>query len=392
MRDGWRETTLGEITEQTHRLHQVVVGATYRLLGVRWYGQGPFHREDGVGGEIKAPRLFEAWSRDLIYNRLFAWKGSFGIVGPELDGCFVSGEFPLFRVDESQALVEFVNLVMCRPSVWASIERESTGSTATSRNRWKEERFVEWRLLLPPLDEQRRIVDLIAAVDEGIAAAGQEVVGANKAISASANDLINTKTDLVPLGQVASIEARLVDPRLSDNQAMRYLDIEAIESQTGKLRTLSTVRDAQPISAKFHFTRNDVVYSKIRPELRKVAFPRFEGLCSADAYPLRPTPEILPEYLLEVLLSEGFARQAVAKSGRTKMPKVNRRELFSIAVPVPEISLQRDVVSVLDSFRAVASEAAACVEALHALRAALCDDLLSGDHEIPSSYDELLSA
>ena len=145
MRDGWRETTLGEITQQTRRLHQVVVGATYRLLGVRWYGQGPFHREDGVGGEIKASRLFEARSRDLIYNRLFAWKGSFGIVGPDLDGCFVSGEFPLFRVDESQALVEFVNLVMCRPSVWASIERESTGSTATSRNRWKEERFVEWR-------------------------------------------------------------------------------------------------------------------------------------------------------------------------------------------------------------------------------------------------------
>ena len=152
------------------------------------------------------------------------------------------------------------------------------------------------------------------------------------------------------------------------------------------------VRDAKPISSKFHFTQNDVVYSKIRPELRKVAFPRSEGLCSADAYPLRPGHEILAEYLFEVLLSESFARQAVAKSGRTKMPKVNRHELFSIGVPVPEISVQRDVVSLLGGLRLSAGEAVVCVDALSTLRAALCDDLLLGEHELPASYDSLLSA
>jgi type I restriction enzyme S subunit len=31
---------------------------------------------------------------DVIYNKLFSWKGTFGIVPPELDGMFVSDKFP----------------------------------------------------------------------------------------------------------------------------------------------------------------------------------------------------------------------------------------------------------------------------------------------------------
>src|ERR1017187_7501715 len=99
MSEAWRETTLGSITEQVRREHRVIPGKTYGLLGVRWYGQGPFHREDGIGGDIKANRLFQVQTGDLIYNRLFAWKGSFGIIDARLDGFFVSGEFPAFVVD-----------------------------------------------------------------------------------------------------------------------------------------------------------------------------------------------------------------------------------------------------------------------------------------------------
>src|ERR1039458_2853917 len=116
MREGWRWVRLGEVTHQVRRERKVLQGIGYELLGVRWYGQGPFHRETGVGGEIKASRLFEVRAGDFIYNRLFAWKGSFGVIGLDLDGSFVSGEFPVFQVDESQTMVDFINLVMCKAS------------------------------------------------------------------------------------------------------------------------------------------------------------------------------------------------------------------------------------------------------------------------------------
>ena len=42
------------------------------------------------------------------------------------------------------------------------------------------------------------------------------------------------------------------------------------------------------ISGKYLFTDKHIIYSKIRPNLNKVALPDFDGLCSADAYPILP--------------------------------------------------------------------------------------------------------
>lgn len=143
MRDGWVETTIGKVAEQVERPVGVVEpGVAYPLLGVRWYGQGPFLREVGVGGTIKAKRLFAVQPGDFIYNRLFTWKGSFGVVGDDLAGCYASGEFPLFVVNQDLILPRYLNHLMCTPWTWEQIDRESTGSTATSRNRWKETRVL----------------------------------------------------------------------------------------------------------------------------------------------------------------------------------------------------------------------------------------------------------
>lgn len=44
----------------------------YKLLGVKWYGQGMFLREIKKGREIKADKLYQVKEGDFVYNRLFA--------------------------------------------------------------------------------------------------------------------------------------------------------------------------------------------------------------------------------------------------------------------------------------------------------------------------------
>jgi len=326
---------------------------------------------------------------DITYNRMWATKAAFGVVGPEADGCLVTNDFPIFRADVQRLLPGFIDLLFGQSSFQTWATALATGTT--ERRRLKEKDFLTIPILLPPLDEQRRIVDLIEAVDEAIEAAEQAARSFRSGISAIGEELIE-RSNLSPLSDLVSIEAPLVDPKQSQYAGMSYLDIEAIQSRTGVIRSLTTVGEAAPISAKFLFTSDDVIYSKIRPELRKVALPRTEGLCSADAYPLRARPRMLPEYLFEVLLTEGFSAEAVKKSGRTKMPKVNRGELLSIEVPAPDLATQQRVSRLLGSLRLAASGVAAYVTALVTLRSALLTDLLSGDHEIPASYDALLSA
>ena len=73
--------------------------------------------------------------------------------------------------------------------------------------------------------------------------------------------------------------------------------------------------------------------------------PDFDGLCSADVYPLSPNPKVITrEYLFFVLLTSHFTQYAIAGSERAGMPKVNRDHLFSFKISIPEIATQEEIV------------------------------------------------
>lgn len=156
----WTAKRLGAMVEQRAESLDVVDGQEYGLLGVRWYGQGAFLREVVTTETSEAKKLQPVHVGDLIYNRLFAWKGSFGLVAPELAGTYVSGEFPLFRARPGHD-IRYVTYWMMQPWVWSVIEAESTGATAVSRNRWKEDSLRAFVIACPPLIEQQRIADFL---------------------------------------------------------------------------------------------------------------------------------------------------------------------------------------------------------------------------------------
>jgi type I restriction enzyme, S subunit len=100
------------------------------LVGMRWYGEGPFHRELKPALQIAKKSHFIIRAGDVIYNKLFAWKGSFGIVPPELDGMYVSDKFPTYGLDRSRVNAEYLKWFFRHPDVWEQARLMSTGSAA----------------------------------------------------------------------------------------------------------------------------------------------------------------------------------------------------------------------------------------------------------------------
>jgi hypothetical protein len=150
--------TLGEIVQQVMNRVLVDSATEYKLIGVKWYGEGTFHRETVLGERISAKYLTPVRSNTFIYNRLFAWKASFAVVPFEHEGFFVSNEFPQFIVDSQRLLPEYLYLHFMLDSTLAAVSAASVGSAAVSRNRFKEEEFTEFEIIVPPLDVQRAIV------------------------------------------------------------------------------------------------------------------------------------------------------------------------------------------------------------------------------------------
>ncbi|WP_188734542.1 restriction endonuclease subunit S [Oceanobacillus neutriphilus] len=139
---------------------------------------------------------------------------------------------------------------------------------------------------------------------------------------------------------IAKVCSNLVNP----NDYLNYPHIapDNIEKFTGRLLEYKTIEEARVKSSKHLFKRNHILYSKIRPYLSKVTLVDFEGLCSADMYPIETN--INTEYLYFYMLSPYFIEKASTAGSRSVLPKINKKELGKILVPVPSDEKQTEVV------------------------------------------------
>lgn len=152
--------------------------------------------------------------------------------------------------------------------------------------------------------------------------------------------------------EVAPVNARLVDPRKKEYREMFLIAPDHIESGSGRIINKVTAAQQEAISGKYLAKKNSVIYSKIRPYLMKAAITREDVLCSADMYPLECTGDLLPEYLLNILLSDRFTAYANSCSNRTGIPKINREELAQFALKLPPISEQTAIADLLSTWDA----------------------------------------
>lgn len=144
-----------------------------------------------------------------------------------------------------------------------------------------------------------------------------------------------------PLGEITAITAPMVDPREPEYMDLPHVGPDRIEGGNGRLLPCLTAREEKLISGKYLFDTSHVLYSKIRPYLRKVALPEFSGLCSADMYPVSPLPKkTTREFLWALLLSSAFTNYTSEHSGRANMPKLNREQFAAYDCAVPPFDLQ----------------------------------------------------
>lgn len=171
---------------------------------------------------------------------------------------------------------------------------------------------------------------------------------------------------------VATIASNLVQPLpFSD---FPHIAPDNIEKQTGRLLAYRTVREDDVRSGKHHFFSGQILYSKIRPNLSKATIVDFEGLCSADMYPVNSL--IDSKYLLKYILSATFLSMAVKSDTRVAMPKINQDELNKILVAVPPLGEQRRIVAKVDQLMALCDELESRQQQRRAARTYLNDTAL----------------
>lgn len=147
----------------------------------------------------------------------------------------------------------------------------------------------------------------------------------------------------------AQIRGGLVDPRLEQYKELILYAPNHIEKETGKV-IFKESADAQGAdSNKYLCFKGEVIYSKIRPALAKVAIcDEAVALCSADMYPINAYNGLKNLFLHWFLLSDSFTKAVILDSDRVAMPKVNREALGEYKIPVPSEREQNDICEYID--------------------------------------------
>jgi type I restriction enzyme S subunit len=179
--------------------------------------------------------------------------------------------------------------------------------------------------------------------------------------------LVPESWEIVPFSEACFIAQGQVDPKIEPYASMLHIGPENVEQNTGRLLPCALVKELGLISGKYLFNETDIVYSKIRPNLRKAALPDFVGVCSADMYPLTPRSGFSRYFLFFYLLSETFTAHATAHQIRTGIPKINREQLNSIRIPKPPVDEQEDIARIIEAIDRKAD--------LHRKKRAVLDEL-----------------
>lgn len=368
MTAAWSTVKLGDVLRQVERREPVNPELEYRFLGAKWYALGLYVKEALPASAIAATHVYRVEPGDFVYNRLFAWKGSFAVAQPEHAGCFVSNEFPCFLADAQRLDPRFLWWYFRQEKTWARALGLSTGATPTSRNRLKEAAFLSLSIPLPPLAEQRRIVarlDALAAKVEEAKRLSEQVLNESASLhsAAAASVASSLACRWSPVGDLLAAGGRLGNGRSvksADNgSGVSCLTLSAVRNGAVDLKQRKpvplTLKEAEP-----HLVhRSDVFVVRgngnkrlcgqagmVRDEPDRVIFPDLLIRLPLD------TSAILPEFFVEVW-NAGPVRSVVEATAKTTSGiwKVNQRHIESTKVPLPSLAEQRSIVARLRAVR-----------------------------------------
>lgn len=371
----------------------------------REYGVLPKNSRDdnhNVTSEDTSKYLFVR-KGDFVVNKMKAWQGSVGF--SQYEG-IVSPAYYVYAFISKKYNGMFFHYLL--RGCYKDEFRRLSGGIREGQWDLPACEFENTLVILPSLAEQQRIADYLdaqcAKIDSTIAKT-QQIIEKLKAYKQSVIAEAVTKGlnpdapmkdsgiewigkmpshwGVCKFGVVASVKSNLVSPEKYPE--LPQVSPENIEKGSGKILPCQTVEESGVISWNHLFYKGQILYSKIRPRLNKVTIAPFDGLCSADMYPIETSQDY--DFIKYMMLADSFVEQVIlVTENRVKMPKINQNELGQILVCIPNIDEQKQIASYLDDKCAridgYITKKQEVIEKLTAYKKSLIFEVVTGKKEI----------
>jgi type I restriction enzyme S subunit len=362
----WPKVALGAICEPAYRFEAPRAGTTYRQLGVRLWGDGAYERESIDGAETKYANFNRIVTDDLVVNKIWARNGSVAVATPDLEGAFVSTEFPTFILNRERIVPAWMRFITKWRRFWTACEEKAQGTSG--KNRIKPSQFLSIEIPLPPLPEQQA---LVARLDALARKTRQVEAHLNAAERDAGHPLALRFRDAIadaPMRPMAEV-APLVRREVSINPEVSYTELGVRSFYKGTFHRRTVPGTEFSWQDLYRINADDLVFSNIMAWEQAIALARSEDdgcvgnhrmlTCEAKA------DCVVPGFLWYYFTTpEGFKHIYAASPGTAARNRtMTATALMAIEVPIPPLTIQR-------SFDRLQAEVAALKAKHTALRAA----------------------
>ncbi len=371
MQSKWPMVKLGEVLETVSRPEIVVPEKEYKILGAKWYVKGLYVKSKVMGTEIKAKKLFMVKEGDFVYNRLFAWKGSFALVSRELDGCYVSNEYPTFLIDTTRLNPKYLLYFFSREHIWNMALQLSMGVSSISRNRLKVNKFLEIEIPLPPLEEQERIVAkieaLVSRAEEARRLRAEAVREAEEMFLAELNHCFIHLLKEYPLTKIKDIGnvVRGKGPVYFEGSGAKIINQKCIRWNYINLEYAKDIdlEWLKKLNSKFLAEEGDILVNSTGEGTigRAAVVSKKNSKMPFDSHVLAikiNKTKAISEYIFYFIKSpNGQSKiEDIKGANTTKQTELGVKKLGNILFPLPPLPVQRRIVAYLDSLQAKVDE------------------------------------
>ena len=366
MRDGWVETTLGEIADYIN-------GYPFKPsdLGDEGYPVIRIKQLLDAGEKVDRSTVVVP-TRCILQDGdiVFSWSGTLAVRVWNRGKALLNQH--LFKVVEKTGVMhEWLPLAIDH-----SIEELVEKSHGTTMKHITKQTLLPHKLLLPPLVEQRRIVDVIQSADNYIAALQERVDAARIARNAVLHELLNAGGD----GWVETTLGPLI------NLSTGKLDVNA-GVEGGQYSFFTCARETYWIDV-YAFSGPSVLVAGNGDLNVKY----YNGYFNAyqRTYILQPKTQYSIEAMFLFLFMSMYVEALRMNTQGSTIQYLKKAQFTEAPINLPPLVEQQRIVEIVSSMNdSIQATEQTIVEAKN-LRSGLLSDLLSGEHEIPESYDKLL--
>jgi len=365
----------------------------YKRPTIRINGIGISLRDIVKGNNIGTKNQFRIHKGQFLLSKIDARNGAFGVVPKELEDGIITGNFWTFDVDYNLINPHYLTLLTRTKKFQILCQTASVGTT--NRNYLQEKLFLNFKIPLPTLNEQNEIVNSYNQKLKGIKEFQErgdklnediekyllEELGVEMNINKSGNTRLqliqyketNRWDTLFLLGKLPTLKSKYTVTSFSDiikffnkdndfksiridsskypNEEYRFIGMEHIEKETGRLLDMQIVKGKEIKSQTIRVPANFIVYGKLRPYLNKYWINKTEFdniICSSEFFVFDIDDKINKLFFKYVLSSKVIQEQIADKTSGARMPRINEAIFFDLKFPLPPRDIQDKIASKID--------------------------------------------